>query len=285
MHLIIVSGLSGSGKSIVLAALEDCGYYCIDNLPVVLLEPFAQQAMQVGQTTYQKTAIAVDSRNQTNDFAGVGRSVEALRKAGLEVDVLFFQATEAALFQRFSETRRRHPLTFEGRSLAEAMATERIMLEPLATCASLVVDTTHTNVHQLRDLVREWVGMAPNLLLSVCFLSFGFKHGVPLDADFVFDARSLPNPHWESSMRNLTGRDALVQEFLCSSPEVGEFLADLQNFLQRWLPRFERENRSYLNIAVGCTGGQHRSVFLVEALATNFSASPYRILVRHRELR
>lgn len=285
MHLVLVSGWSGSGKSIALATLEDCGYYCIDNLPVNLLEPFAQEAMQSGHPAYARTAVAVDSRNRVNDFAQFGQTLEKLRAAGVEVRVLFLKSEEQTLFRRFSETRRRHPLTGADRSLAEAVLLEQTILEPLAHCADLVLDTTRTHVHQLREMIRDWVDTPPNRLLTVCLLSFGFKNGVPLDADFVFDARALPNPHWEPSMRNLTGRDPAVIDFLERSPEVKEFQADVRGFLNRWLHRFARENRSYLTVALGCTGGQHRSVFLVEALASDFASTPYNILRRHRELR
>ncbi|TAN46798.1 MAG: RNase adapter RapZ [Methylococcaceae bacterium] len=284
MTLVIVSGLSGSGKSIALATLEDCGFYCIDNLPVALLEAFASQIALANPAIYQKTAIAIDARNQSNNLAQFSASLAAVKKLGLDCEILFLQADHDTLLKRYSETRRKHPLTDASHSLAEAIALEQQLLEPVACSADLVIDTSRTNMHQLRALVRTRVGSKAHGILSLFFQSFGYKHGIPLDTDFVFDARCLPNPYWELGLRELTGRDAAVAKFLDHSPEAQAYQADIIALLERWVPLFEAENRSYLTVAIGCTGGQHRSVYLVEALSRHFQASPYNILVRHREL-
>lgn len=284
MKLVIVSGLSGSGKSIALETLEDCGYYCIDNLPVALLEAFAKQAMIANQSIFQKTALGIDARNQSRSLSQFPATLEMMQKLGIDCEVLYLQAEPDTLLKRFSETRRKHPLTDATHSLSEAIELERQLLEPVSQEADLLIDTTYTNVHQLRELVRVRVGAKENWLMSLYFQSFGFKNGIPLDTDFVFDARCLPNPHWEPALRSKTGKDSEVAEFLIQSEHVRDYLDDIIAFLERWVPRFEAENRSYLTIAVGCTGGQHRSVYLVEALARHFHVTPYDILVRHREL-
>ncbi|BBL71199.1 nucleotide-binding protein [Methylogaea oryzae] len=284
VKLIIVSGLSGSGKSIALATLEDCGFYCIDNLPVALLESFASQIALANPGVYQKTAIAIDARNQSNNLALFPQSLAAVKKLGLECEILFLQADHDTLLKRYSETRRKHPLTDSAHSLGEAIELERSLLQPVANEADLTIDTSHTNMHQLRGVVRARLGNEAQETLSLFFQSFGYKHGIPLDTDFVFDARCLPNPHWELGLRELTGRDAAVAKFLEHSADVRAYLADLVAFLDRWIPRFEAENRSYLTIAIGCTGGQHRSVYLAEALNRHFQGSRYNVLLRHREL-
>lgn len=285
MKLIIVSGLSGSGKSIALETLEDCGYYCIDNLPVALMEAFIRQAVIAGQPAFQKAAIGIDARNQTGGLEKFPSTLELAKRFGIQCQILFLQAEPEALLKRFSETRRRHPLTDAAHPLSEAIDLERKLLEPFASRADLLIDTTYTNVHQLRELIRARVGDMPKNLMSLYFLSFGYKIGIPLDADFVFDARCLPNPHWEPALRPQTGRDRDVIDFLDSIPEVRNFLDDIGAYLERWVPSFAAENRSYLTVAIGCTGGQHRSVYLVEALAARFRSSAYDLLVRHRELR
>jgi len=284
MKLVIVSGLSGSGKSIALETLEDCGYYCIDNLPVALLDAFVEQAMLANQRIFQKTALGIDARNQSRSLSQFPATLAMMHKLGIDCEVLYLQAEPDTLLKRFSETRRKHPLTDSSHPLSEAIELERQMLEPLAQEADLLIDTTYTNVHQLRELIRIRVGVKEKRLMSLFFQSFGFKHGIPLDTDFVFDARCLPNPHWEPALRSKTGRDSEVAEFLAQNSDVREYLDDMIGFLDRWIPRFEAENRSYLTIAIGCTGGQHRSVYLIEALAQHFQTAPYDILVRHREL-
>lgn len=284
MKLVIVSGLSGSGKSIALETLEDCGYYCIDNMPVALIEAFAKQVALTNQNAYQKAAISIDSRNQSRSLTQFSNILELVKGLGIDCEILYLQADQETLLKRFSETRRKHPLTDANRSLSEAIELERELLEPVARHADLLIDTTRTNIHQLRELVRVRVGMKKSQTLSLFFQSFGYKHGIPLDSDFVFDARCLPNPHWEPALRSLTGKDQGVSDFLNSIPEACHYLDEVCAFLHRWIPCFEAENRSYLTVAVGCTGGQHRSVYLVEGLARHFHSTPYNVLVRHREL-
>ena len=284
MKLVIVSGLSGSGKSIALETLEDCGFYCIDNLPVALLDAFVHQAMITNQNIFQKTALGIDARNQGETLSQFPATLESISKLGIAIEVLYLQAEPATLLKRFSETRRRHPLTDPTHSLSEAIELERKLLEPVSLEADLVIDTTHTNVHQLRELIHNRVDTQVNRMMSLYFQSFGFKNGIPLDTDFVFDARCLPNPHWEPNLRSKTGKDAEVSAFLEQHEEVRHYLGDISAFLDRWIPCFDAENRSYLTISVGCTGGHHRSVFLIEQLARHFQGSPYNILVRHRDL-
>lgn len=289
MDLLIVSGLSGAGKSVALRTLEDIGYYCIDNLPMFLLREFALglDSMRLGATgrAPDGAAVGIDARNQTegslSDLPGL---IDDLRARGIHCRIVFLYADSQALIRRFSETRRKHPLTSEELSLAEAIERECRILEPLRRAAEVQIDTTHTNVHELRDLVRERVGSVGAVEATVLLQSFGFKNGVPDGVDFVFDVRCLPNPHWQEALRPLTGRDAPVAEFLERSSEVGQMCADMQQFLDRWIPRFETDGRSYLTIAVGCTGGQHRSVYVVERLGRHLTSAGHRVLVRHREL-
>lgn len=285
MDLIIVSGLSGSGKSIALETLEDCGYYCIDNLPVALIESFIRQAVADGQPVFQRAALGIDARNQTSNLEKFPATLDLASRLGIQYQIIFLQADSDTLLKRFSETRRKHPLTDSTHPLSEAIELERKLLEPVASRAHLLIDTTYTNVHQLRDIIQTRVGGKRSNLMSLYFLSFGYKNGIPMDADFVFDARCLPNPHWVPMLRPKTGQDAEVAEFLERIPEVRHYLDDLNRFLKRWVPQFAAEGRSYLTVAIGCTGGQHRSVYLVEALAARFRSGPNDLLVRHRDLR
>jgi len=284
MKLLIVSALSGSGKSIALDTLEDCGYYCIDNLPVTLLEDFINHVMLADQQTYAKTAVGIDARNQSESLANFSDILKSIRAKGIDCEIIFMQAEEATLLKRYSETRRRHPLTDINTPLKEALKIEKEMLIPLAKHANVVIDTSRTHYHQLRELIRDQIGERDYRHISLQFQSFGFKHGVPLDADFVFDARSLPNPYWVPELRALTGKDQTVADFLAEQPLVDEFFQDISNFLERWIPRFEAEGRSYLTIAIGCTGGQHRSVYLVESLIKRFNSPTVNVIVRHREI-
>ncbi len=284
MRLIIVSGLSGSGKSIVLHTLEDLNYYCIDNLPVGMLRALAEQFGAHGGLRVEKAAVGIDARNQPQDLEHFPQIVEQLEDSGLDCEIFFIHAGDETLLQRFSETRRKHPLTRDGITLAEAIALERRLLSPIAERADLQIDTTRTNVHQLRDLVRERVERRSPRALSLLFQSFGYKHGVPGDADFVFDLRCLPNPHWEVELRPLTGLDERVAAYLAAEPKVARMLEQLTQFLETWIPYFEAENRSYLTVALGCTGGQHRSVYLAQRLAGHFRATRPHVSTRHREL-
>jgi len=284
MKFVVVTGLSGSGKSVALNTLEDLGYYCIDNLPSFLLESYADALIGEQAARFAETAVGVDARNAPEDLLRVPPVVARLRDAGIAAEIVFLEADDEVLVQRFSETRRRHPLTDSDTSLADAIRRERELLAPLLSSADLNIDTTRTNLHELRDLMRRRVAERPAGVLSLLFLSFGFKRGVPRDADLVFDARCLPNPHWETGLRPLTGRDPEVVAFLERDPRVPAYLDQVGGFLQAWLPCFRDEGRSYLTVAIGCTGGQHRSVYLVEQLARRFRGTEPRVLVSHREL-
>jgi len=284
MKLLIVSALSGSGKSIALDTLEDCGYYCIDNLPITLLQDFINHVMLADKKTYAKTAVGIDARNQCESLANFSESLNLIRNKGIDCEIIFMQAEEATLLKRYSETRRRHPQTDFNIPLKEALKIEKEMLTPIARHANVVIDTSRTHYHQLRELIRDQIGERNLKHISLQFQSFGFKHGVPLDADFVFDARSLPNPYWIPELRALTGKDQPVADFLKEQPLVTEFFQDITAFLERWIPRFEAEGRSYLTVAIGCTGGQHRSVYLVDSLIKQFKSPFVNVIVRHREL-
>ena len=285
MNLIIVSGLSGSGKSIALETLEDAGYYCIDNLPIALFEPFIREAVANDQPVFRKVAISIDARSRCESLEHFPATLELARQLGIDCQILFLKADLDTLLKRFSETRRKHPLTDGSHSLTEAIALENRLLEPIVSRAHLLVDTTHTNIHQLRELIRERMGANREHRMSLYVLSFGYKNGVPADADFIFDARCLPNPHWEPALRPKTGRDPEVRDFLGAIPEVRRYLDDVAGFVQRWAPCFAAESRSYLTVAIGCTGGQHRSVYLVEALAERLQRDDHGLLIRHRDLR
>lgn len=280
-RLIIVSGMSGSGKTIALRALEDLDYYCVDNLPGALLPAFVAEAMRAG--VHPRLAVGIDVRNRPQDLNQLPAILADLAQRGVEYRLIFLDARDEVLLKRYSDTRRRHPLTGGGVSLGDAIARERRLLEPVAAIAERRIDTGDLNVHQLRRLIATELGMAGGPL-SLLFESFAYKRGVPVDADFVFDARCLPNPHWESALRPLSGRDAAVRAWLEGKPEVGQYLAQVRDFLDAWLPRFEAENRSYVTICIGCTGGRHRSVYLAESLAAHFRAAREQVLTFHREL-
>jgi UPF0042 nucleotide-binding protein len=284
MRLIVVSGLSGSGKSVALNMLEDLDYYCVDNIPAGLLPGFIAYTVRTNEPAYRLTAVGVDARNRPEDLADVPRLVEELRRSGVGCEMLFLRADNEALLKRFSETRRRHPLSRTGLGLQDALDQEARLLAPVANAADLTIDTSRLSVHELRELVRERVvdrkGGGPSLL----FQALAYRHGIPDDADFVFDARALPNPYWDPALRDFTGRDEAVVRFLDQQDEVARFVDDLKGFLERWLPSLVRSNRSYITVAVGCTGGQHRSVYLAEKLAAHFNGRFGQALIRHRDL-
>jgi UPF0042 nucleotide-binding protein len=282
-RLVVVSGMSGSGKTIALRTLEDIDYYCVDNLPAALMPAFVGAVTQSQPGLHPRLAVGIDVRNRAEDLQRLPAILDELGRGGIDHHVVFLDARDDVLFKRYSDTRRRHPLTGEGISLSDAIARERELLEPLMSIAERVIDTSDLNVHELRRLIATSLGMAGGPL-SLLFESFAYKHGVPADADFVFDARCLPNPHWDARLRPLTGKDPAVREWLAAKPEVGEYLADTQRFLDAWLPRFEADNRSYVTICVGCTGGRHRSVYLSECLAGHFRETRERVLTFHREL-
>jgi RNase adapter protein RapZ len=282
MRLVIVSGLSGSGKSVALHMLEDLDYYCVDNIPAGLLPMFISHTVRSNEATYGYTAVGVDARNRPAEIASVPRLVAELKRSGVNCEVLFLRADQETLLKRYSETRRRHPLSRDGLGLADAIRQELELLEPIADAADLIIDTTRTSVHELRELIRQRVGGRIEGRMSILFESFAYRHGVPGDADFVFDVRSLPNPYWEPGLAGLTGRDPAVVEYLERHTIVAKMFADLVGFLEHWIPELMRTNRSYLTIAIGCTGGQHRSVYLVERLAQHFSSKYAQVHARHQ---
>ena len=283
MSFFIVSGLSGSGKSIALQALEDLGFYCIDNLPAVLLPHFAKELQSANREDRLHTAVGIDARNRAFLDALSG-SLHALKTQGVDYRIIYLEADEATLVKRFKETRRRHPLTGPTTPLLEGIQLERKLLEPLAFDPAIRIDTTHTTPHELRARVQDFARAGESPGMTLLFESFGYKKGIPADADFVFDVRCLPNPHWQLELRPHTGRDQPVIAFLEQHEEVRAMLAELIRFIERWLPGFEAENRSYLTVAIGCTGGQHRSVYFVERLAGHFQQLGRKIQIRHREL-
>jgi UPF0042 nucleotide-binding protein len=284
MRLIIVSGLSGSGKSVALHMLEDLGYYCVDNIPAALLKPLISHTIRGQGDIYPRTAVGLDARNRPREIEMVPDLVDELRRSGISCEVLYLHAGDEVLLKRYAETRRKHPLIGDGIGLREAIASERRLLEPMTVAADLVIDTSNMGVHALRELIRERIDRRLEGRLSLMFESFGFKHGIPGDADFVFDVRSLPNPYWEHALRNLTGRDQAVADFLGSHASVRAMLEDLTEFLAKRVTEFSRTNRGYLTIAIGCTGGRHRSVYIAEQLAAYFRKLHPQVLTRHASL-
>jgi len=284
MRLIIVSGLSGSGKSVALHLLEDIDFYCVDNIPAALLKPFISHTIRGTDDIYPRTAVGLDARNRPNEIETIPALVAELRRSGISCEVLYLHASDEVLLKRYAETRRKHPLVAGDVSLREAIASERRLLEPITIAADLVIDTSNMGVHALRERIRERIDRRHEGRLALMFESFGYKHGIPGDADFVFDVRSLPNPYWEHSLRHLTGRDAAVIEYLAGHPGVHGMAAALIEFLERRIAEFAQANRSYLTIAVGCTGGQHRSVYIAERLAEHFRKSYPQVLTRHDSL-
>ena len=287
-RFLIVSGISGSGKSIALNTLEDQGFYCVDNLPAGLVRDFAAQTFGASETlglndSGQRVAIGIDARNRPSDLEQIPSVLSDLAGAGSEVTLVFLDSSDEILLKRYSETRRRHPLSRNGLNLQEAIGRERALMHPIASLADLVIDTTELNVHQLRRRIITDLGLGA-AGLSVLFESFAYKKGLPPDADFVFDARSLPNPHWDARLRPLCGRDTQVRDWLALQADVQAYLTDLKTFLERWLPPSDSSERSYVTVAIGCTGGRHRSVYLVEALALHFASTRESVMSFHREL-
>jgi len=281
MKLVIVSGLSGSGKSIALQVLEDLEYYCIDNLPINMLDALTNE---ITSAKHEYVAIGIDARNVVSELDCFPEQIKHLEKNNIDCEIFFLEASDIALIKRFSETRRKHPLSDQETPLNEAIIQERYLLEPISSKADLRFDTSSTNIHQLRDLIKARVKKADDQSISIMFESFGFKHGVPINADFVFDIRCLPNPHWEAKLRPLTGLDKAVINYLDEFDEVKEMFNDIMDFMGKWIPRFEADNRSYITIAIGCTGGQHRSVYLVNKLAKSARNKHNNVLSRHREI-
>jgi len=284
MRLIIVSGLSGSGKSVALHVLEDLDFYCIDNVPAATLDTLITQVVATKDSIYDNLAVGVDARNRSSDLDSLPDLIRDLRNRGINCEVIFLHAEDDILLKRYAETRRKHPLSDKGLSLHEAIARERELLGPIIDCAELVIDTTRTNVYELRDSIRDRVGARSEPLLSILIESFGFKHGIPSDADFVFDLRCLPNPYWNAELRVQNGLDPAVAEFLDSQPAFTEMYNDILNFLLRWIPKYASVNRSYLTVAFGCTGGQHRSVYMTEKLALALREIHDPVHTRHNEI-
>lgn len=282
--LIVVSGMSGSGKSVALATLEDMDFYCVDNLPADLLPQFVKSVTGEGGMR-DRLAVGIDVRNRHSDLANIPEWLSAVGALGLDPRLVFFDTVDRVLLKRYADTRRRHPLSHLGLSLADAISLERQVLKPLRQLADVVIDTSELNVHQLRRQVITDFGLGHASTLSLLFESFAYRRGVPPDADFVFDVRPLPNPHWDARLRPLSGRDADVRAYLDGNPDVEQYATQVEEFLATWLPRLRSETRSYVTVAFGCTGGRHRSVYLAERLADYFRDAGWdEVATHHREL-
>lgn len=284
MRLIIVSGRSGSGKSTALNVLEDNGFYCIDNLPAGLLPELAERALLHTELLQPQVAVSIDARNLPSQLKRFPELLEDVRARYIQCDVLYLDAADETLLKRFSETRRRHPLTNQNRSLAEAIRDEELLLAPIIDHADLKIDTTHLNLYQLRDVLKLRLLNKPEPGTAFLVESFGFKRGMPVDADLVFDVRCLPNPYWKAELRDFSGLDQPVIDYLSAQADVEEMFQDIHGYLSKWLPRFAASNRAYVTIAIGCTGGHHRSVYLAERLGQALREPLKNLQVRHRDL-
>lgn len=283
MKLQIVSGLSGSGKTIALQVFEDLDYYCIDNLPLELLSELVEKSLKE-RLYIDKIAVGIDARTLGSNFSSFAEILKTIAQLKIECHVLFLHAQTNILLKRFSETRRKHPLTNKQTSLEEAINRERLVLSMIQDEADQQIDTSSTNVHQLRDKIKDIINLNSQPVMALQFLSFGFKHGLPDDMDMMFDMRCLPNPHWEPALRSLTGKDQPVVDFLAQQESCDEMFEDIRQYVDKWLPCFEDNNRNYLTVAIGCTGGQHRSVYMVEKLANYFKQHREAVIARHKEL-
>ena len=284
MRLILVSGLSGSGKSVALHVLEDLGYYCIDNLPAALLKSVVNEVTSSNGQSTSLLAVGVDARNSPENLETLPQIIAELQQQGIQTELLFLQSSDKILLKRYSESRRRHPLAEHGTALRAAISKEREMLSVVLNAADLVIDTSRTSIYELADVIRERVDRRQSNSLSVLIQSFGFKNGIPSDADFVFDLRCLPNPYWTLELRGLTGRDKEVSEFLDAQPAFVAMYDDILAFLVRWIPEYDNVHRGYLTVAIGCTGGQHRSVYMTDKLAEALRETHDPVLTRHNEL-
>jgi len=269
---------------VALHTLEDEGFYCVDNFPLGLLSDFTDHINNQQIHIYEDIAVGIDARSGANDLKRFNHIIQSIKDKEIEIEVIYFQAEINELIKRFSDTRRRHPLTRKGIPLAEAIDIERNLLLPISQDADLCLDTSHTNVHQLRALVKDRVISRPNQELSILIQSFGFKHNTPTDSDFVFDVRCLPNPHWEPALRPLTGQDPEVQDFFKKQDDVIDMFSHIRNFMEHWIPKFAEQSRYYLTISIGCTGGQHRSVYIAEQLNEYFRTKYSGVSLRHREM-
>ncbi len=283
LRLIVLSGLSGAGKTVGLHVLEDLGYYCIDNLPAALLRATLEQITD-GDSTIDRIAVGVDARNPQRDIEALPAVVREIRDTGVQTEILFLQADDDVILKRFSESRRRHPLSGNGLELRDAIRREREVLGQIVNAADLIIDTNRMSVYELGDLIRERIDRRVAHMLSILVESFGFKHGIPADVDFVFDLRCLPNPYWQPRLRPLTGLDAQVIEFLDNDELSQRMYTDILGFLKNWIPQYVGFDRGYLTIGIGCTGGQHRSVYMTEKLATALREIHDPVLTRHSEL-
>ncbi len=284
MKLILLGGLSGAGKTIALDMLEDLGYHIVDNLPLGLIPPVVEAMLGDDAHRYPRLAIGIDPRNSPEEFQAFAKQIQDWRERPHGCTVLYLFCELATLIKRYRATHRRHPLTEGDTDLAAAIARENSVLEPLAQLADVSIDTTHTNIHQLRETIRERITDADEYPLTLLVESFGYRLGLAQDADLVFDMRCLPNPYWEPTLRELTGLDPLIAEYLEGHNTVNRMLNDLLHFVQDWIPRYAASNRSYLTIALGCTGGRHRSVYMAEQLGTQLGQQGWHVLIRHREL-
>ena len=284
LRLIIVSGLSGSGKSVALHVLEDQGYYCIDNLPAGLLVSAVDEIRQGAGDATSRLAVGVDARNHAANLDRMPDLLHELESRGVRTDIIFLHASDEILLQRYGESRRRHPLADRGTQLRAAIQSERAILAEIELSADLVIDTSESSIYELADIIRSRVDRRETDSLSVLIESFGFKFGIPRDADFVFDLRSLPNPYWTMKLRGLTGMDAEVREFLDAQERFTAMYDDISDFLSRWIPHYAAVNRGYLTVALGCTGGQHRSVYMAEKIAAALREQHDQVLIRHNAL-
>lgn len=284
MRLVIVSGRSGSGKSTALDVLEDNDYYCIDNLPATLLPELVERTLLNPDMLYPQIAVSIDARNQPYQLERFPELLADLRARHIQCDLLFLDANDETLLKRFSETRRRHPLTNDTRSLPEAIADEKRLLEPIIDLADLCIDTTHLNLYQLRDIIKLRLLDKPEPGTAFLIESFGFKRGVPVDADVIFDMRCLANPYWIPELRGYSGLDQPVIDYLRDQPEAEEMYQDLYSYLSKWLPRFAASNRAYVTVGIGCTGGQHRSVYMTERLGAALRKKLKNVQIRHRDV-
>ena len=283
-RLIVVSGISGSGKSVALHVLEDLGYYCIDNLPAALLKSLLDEIARPDDKRAARVAVGVDARNRPDDLEALPGLIEELQDANVQTDLLFLQASDEILLKRYSETRRRHPLADQGTELRDAIANERKLMGLVINAADLIIDTSRTSVYELAEAIRKRIDHRKINMLSVLIESFGYKHGIPSDADFVFDLRCLPNPYWNADLRNLDGRDSEVAAFLDANADFTQMYQDILAFLERWIPKYRSFDRSYLTVALGCTGGQHRSVYMTEKLANALQETHQPVHKVHNEL-
>jgi UPF0042 nucleotide-binding protein len=284
MRLIIVSGRSGSGKSTALAVLEDNNFYCIDNLPAMLLPELAERMLLTTELLHPHIAVSIDARNAANQLERFPELLAGLRERHIICDVLYLDADDKTLLTRFSETRRRHPLTNDTRSLAEAIQDEKTLLSPIIDLADLTIDTTHLNLYQLRDTIKLRLLDKPEPGTAFLIESFGFKRGRPVDADVVFDIRCLPNPYWKPDLRAYCGLDQVIVDYLQEQADVVEMYNDIYSYLAKWLPRFAASNRAYVTVAIGCTGGQHRSVYMAQRIGETLGKELSNVQIRHRDM-